>query len=63
MASKEMKDLRQKFTKESIDDHQMTVQGGTKTDLLKCPQCKKTNCTYNQVIIFKLINCCFNISS
>lgn len=49
MASDEMKQLRQKFTKEAINDHQMAVTGGTKTDLLKCPKCKKSNCTYNQV--------------
>ncbi|RWS05722.1 transcription elongation factor S-II-like protein [Dinothrombium tinctorium] len=49
MASDEMKALRQKFTKESINDHQMTLTGGTKTDLIKCPNCKKSNCTYNQV--------------
>lgn len=49
MASDEMKELRQRFTKESINDHQMAVTGGTKTDLLKCGKCKKNNCTYNQV--------------
>lgn len=49
MASDELKQLRQKLTKESIDDHQMAVTGGTKTDLLKCGKCKKSNCTYNQV--------------
>lgn len=53
MASEEMKTLRQKFTKEAINDAQMAVTGGTKTDLLKCGKCKKSNCTYNQV-------CCFN---
>ncbi|XP_074599886.1 transcription elongation factor A protein 1-like [Brevipalpus obovatus] len=49
MASNEMKEMRQKFTKEAINDHQMAVTGGTKTDLIKCPKCKKTNTTYNQV--------------
>lgn len=49
MASDEMKQLRQKFTKEAINDHQMAVTGGTKTDLLKCGKCRKSNCTYNQV--------------
>ncbi|XP_053210457.1 transcription elongation factor A protein 1-like [Panonychus citri] len=49
MASNEMKELRQKLTKEAINDHQMAVTGGTKTDLIKCPKCKKTNTTYNQV--------------
>lgn len=49
MASNEMKELRQKLTKEAIDEHQMAVTGGTKTDLIKCPKCKKSNTTYNQV--------------
>lgn len=50
MASNEMKQLRQKFTKEGINDAQMSLTGGTKTDLLKCPACKRNNCTYNQVM-------------
>lgn len=49
MASNEMKQLRQKFTKEAINDAQMSLTGGTSTDLIKCPACKKNNCTYNQV--------------
>ncbi|KAL3309794.1 Transcription elongation factor A protein 1 [Cichlidogyrus casuarinus] len=49
MASKEMKEMREKFIKETIDDHQMTTVGGTETDLLKCGKCRKNNCTYNQV--------------
>ena len=50
MASDEMKALRNKFVKESIDDAQLTTVQGTKTDLLKCAKCKARNCTYNQVI-------------
>lgn len=49
MASDEMKALRNKFVKESIDDAQLATVQGTKTDLLKCAKCKKRNCTYNQV--------------
>lgn len=49
MASDELKQLRQKLTKEAIDDHQMAVTGGTKTDLLKCGKCRRSSCTYNQV--------------
>ncbi|KAF7232858.1 hypothetical protein EG68_10030 [Paragonimus skrjabini miyazakii] len=49
MASKEMKDLREKYTKETIEDHQMAVTGGTETDLLTCGKCKQSKCTYNQV--------------
>lgn len=54
MASDEMKALRNKFVKESIDDAQLATVQGTKTDLLKCAKCKKRNCTYNQVFfLFK----------
>ncbi|VDL96455.1 unnamed protein product [Schistocephalus solidus] len=49
MASKDMKDLREKYTKETIDDHQMAVTGGTESDILKCGKCKQNKCTYNQV--------------
>lgn len=49
MASKEMKELREKYTKETIEDHQMAVTGGTETDLLQCGKCKQNRCTYNQV--------------
>lgn len=49
MASDEMKALRNKFVKESIDDAQLATVQGTTTDLLKCAKCKKRNCTYNQI--------------
>jgi transcription elongation factor S-II len=49
MASDDMKKLRKEYTKEGIRESQMAIAGGTKTDMLKCGRCKKTNCTYNQV--------------
>lgn len=49
MASDELKKEREKFTKEAINDHQMTLTTGTKTSEIKCPACKKYNVTYNQV--------------
>lgn len=49
MASKEMKELRAKLTKEAIDDHQMGTQGGTKSDLFKCSKCGQRDTMYNQV--------------
>lgn len=49
MASDELKKLREKLTKEAIDDHQLAVAQGTKTDLLKCGKCGKRNCIYNQM--------------
>ena len=51
MASDSMKDLRARYTKESIDDHQMAKTSGTVTDLFKCGKCGKKNCTYNQVYL------------
>lgn len=59
MASDEMKQLRAKLTKESIDDHQMAKTGGTSTDLFKCGKCGKHNCTYNQVRCTLFSGCCF----
>lgn len=49
MASDELKKEREKFTREAINDHQMTLTTGTKTSEIKCPACKKYNVTYNQV--------------
>jgi len=49
MASDEMKALRDKLTKESIDDAQLSSVQGTHTDLLKCGRCGKRNVTYNQI--------------
>ena len=57
MANEHMKELRAKFTKEAINDHQMSVTGGTTTDLLKCGKCGKRNCTYNQVSSLYYITC------
>lgn len=54
MASDEMKNIRQKFTKESINDAQLATVQGTQTDLLKCGKCNKRNCTYNQVTSYNL---------
>ncbi|XP_072401361.1 transcription elongation factor S-II [Diabrotica undecimpunctata] len=49
MANDEVKKLREKFTKEAINDAQLATAQGTKTDMLKCGKCKKRNCTYNQL--------------
>ncbi|CAD5112215.1 DgyrCDS1448 [Dimorphilus gyrociliatus] len=49
MASDEMKELREKFTKQAINDHQMAVRGGTATSLIKCGKCGKRSVLYNQV--------------
>lgn len=54
MASKDMKELREKYNKETIDDHQMAITGGTETGILKCGRCKQNKCTYNQVCWFSL---------
>lgn len=49
MANDEIKQLRERFKKEAINDAQLATVQGTKTDLLKCGKCKKRNCTYNQI--------------
>jgi transcription elongation factor S-II len=49
MASEDLKQLREKYTKEAIDDHQMAVQQGAKSSLLKCRKCKGTNCGFTEM--------------
>lgn len=49
MASDEMKEMRAKFTKEAINDHQMAKAEGSKTSLLACGKCKKNNVYYTQM--------------
>lgn len=49
MANDEVKQLRERFMKEAINDAQLATAQGTKTDMLKCGKCKKRNCTYNQL--------------
>ncbi|ENN77285.1 hypothetical protein YQE_06111, partial [Dendroctonus ponderosae] len=49
MANDDVKQLREKFNKEAINDAQLATAQGTKTDMLKCGKCKKRNCTYNQL--------------
>lgn len=49
MASKDMKQLRKTFTKQAIDDHQVSQETGTPTDMFQCGKCRKKNCAYTQV--------------
>lgn len=49
MASDEMKQIRDRFLKEAINEAHLASVQGTTTDLLKCGKCKKRNCTYNQI--------------
>jgi transcription elongation factor S-II len=49
MASDDLKNLRAKFTKESIDDHQMARTQGAKTSQLTCGKCKKNNVAYSEM--------------
>jgi len=51
MASDRMKRLRELFHKQSICESTLPEVFGTQSDLLKCPECRKDNCTYNQVQI------------
>ena len=49
MASGQMKKMRERFTKDAINEHQMSMETGTPTDMFRCGKCKKNNCTYTQV--------------
>ncbi|GMR37553.1 hypothetical protein PMAYCL1PPCAC_07748, partial [Pristionchus mayeri] len=49
MASPEVKQMREQFAKESIMEHQMSVNKGTPSDMFKCGKCGKKNCTYTQL--------------
>ena len=49
MASDEMKKQREQFEKESINDHQMSTNEGTVTDMFTCGRCKGKQCTYTQL--------------
>ena len=49
MASEELKAMRNKLTKDTINEAQSGTIEGAKTDTLKCEKCDKRNCTYNYV--------------
>lgn len=49
MASDDLKKERERYTQESINDHQMSLTTGTRTSEIKCPACKKCDVTYNQM--------------
>jgi len=48
MASDEVKKERERFIKEGIDDSALAVAQGTKSTLIKCGGCGKSNTTYHQ---------------
>jgi len=49
MASDEMQKVRAKHIKQNMDDAQLAIAQGTRTDLLQCGKCKKRDVTYNQM--------------
>ncbi|CAI4233370.1 unnamed protein product [Auanema sp. JU1783] len=49
MASDEIRQQREKFNHEAINEYQMATQQGTPSDMFKCGKCKKNNCTYTQL--------------
>ena len=60
MASDSMKQLREQLTKEAIRDAmvaQTDGSGGSKCDLLRCPECSKNNCSYTQVGNINIVPC------
>lgn len=48
MASEEVKKEREKFIKDGINDSALAVAEGTKSTLIKCGGCGKSNTTYHQ---------------
>ena len=48
MASDEVKKEREAFIKQGIDDSALAVHEGTKSGLIKCGGCGKSNTTYHQ---------------
>lgn len=48
MASDELKKEIEKYIKESIDDHRLAVNLGSRSDFYKCSRCGKRDTTYNQ---------------
>ncbi|KHJ75625.1 putative transcription elongation factor S-II, partial [Oesophagostomum dentatum] len=49
MASDEVRQMRDKFNKAALLEHQMSMQQGTPSDMFKCGKCGKKNCTYTQL--------------
>jgi transcription elongation factor S-II len=49
MASQELQDMREKWTKETTNQVQSGTMEGAKIDTLKCDKCDKRNCTYTYV--------------
>ncbi|VDM44987.1 unnamed protein product [Toxocara canis] len=49
MASDEMRRQRASFTEQAIKEHEMPMQEGTASDMFKCDNCHKKNCTYSQM--------------
>ena len=48
MASDEVKKEREAFIKEGINDSALAIAEGTKSTLIKCGGCGKSNTTYHQ---------------
>ena len=49
MANDDLKKLREKFTQEGIDDHQMARTQGAKTTQLTCGKCKKNQVSFSEM--------------
>jgi len=49
MANDDLKKLREKFTQEAIDDHQMARTQGAKTTQLTCGKCKKNQVSFSEM--------------
>ena len=58
MASDEVKKEREAFIKEGINDSALAVAEGTKSTLIKCGGCGKSNTTYHQAQTRSLLFFC-----
>ena len=62
MASDEVKKQREAFIKEGINDSALAVAEGTKSTLIKCGGCGKSNTTYHQAQTRSLLFFCNGVS-
>ena len=49
MASEQLKKKIEEYKEVNINNAQMAIGGGTKTDLFKCGKCKSNDCSYFQL--------------
>ncbi|KAI1725807.1 transcription factor s-II (TFIIS), central domain-containing protein [Ditylenchus destructor] len=48
MASEELKEMRHKLVKETIEEHKLSIDEGTPSDMFRCEKCGGRNCSYSE---------------